>query len=187
MSCTPSLVINPGRVLLQAFRWAESARTYRTVTAVSLSAPCLLTVPGHGLPDAWPFRLEGIKGPDLLNSDPEDPVSCYRAQVASADTLQLELSTLGQKPLVGQAALSYLKPVDLSGYSARFTLKTAARATTNLFQGPAAVDLANQRITVTLADEITQAFPSGRAWYALDVLDDQGNVYAVDAGEALVL
>lgn len=191
MSCTPSLVINPGRVLQYVFRWAESARTYRLVTAVSLSAPVVLTVPSHGLPDGWQFRLESLRGPDALNSDPDDPTSFYLAKVLSADSLQLDMNGLGLKALVGQGALSYYTPSSLAGLTGRFTLKASQHSVETLLQSTTAVtvDDAAKSIDLQVGADVTATLPSGAAWYSLDLIDatNPALVYAIGAGPVLIL
>lgn len=191
MSCTSSLIINPGRTLQYAFRWAESARTYKTVTAVSQTAPVVLTVPSHGLPDGWQFRLESLRGPETLNNDLDDPTSFYLAKVLSPDSLQLELNGLGLKALVGQGALSYYSPADLGGLSGRFTLKTSQHSQAAMLDSTAAVTVNNvtKSIDLQVSALDTAKLTPGQAWYALDLFDSANPalVYAIAAGPVQIL
>lgn len=191
MSCTSSLIINPGRTLQYAFRWAESARTYKTVTAVSLTAPVVLTVPSHGLPDGWQFRLESLRGPEALNNDLDDPTSFYLAKVLTPDSLQLELNGLGLKALVGQGALSYYSPADLAGLSGRFTLKASQHSQVALLDSTAAVTVDNvtKSIDLQVSALDTARLTPGQAWYALDLVDSSNPalVYAIAAGPVQIL
>ena len=191
MSCTPSLIINPGRTLQHVFRWAESVRTYKTVTAVSLTAPVVVTAPAHGLPDGWQFRLESLRGPEALNNDPSDATSFYLAKVLTPDTLQLDISGLGMKALVGQGALSYYTPSSLAGLSGRFTLKASQHSADYLLNSTSNVTVNDETKAIDLLVSAVETAPlmPGRGWYALDLYDatNPALVYAIAAGPALIL
>ena len=47
--------------------WGQGGEAYAAITDVLKEAPCRITAPGHGIPDGWVVRVEGVAGIRGLN------------------------------------------------------------------------------------------------------------------------
>jgi hypothetical protein len=63
-----TLKLVKGTTFVHTLRLAGDTLVYRPIAAASQAAPCILTVPGHGLADGWPLGIEGALGMPALNS-----------------------------------------------------------------------------------------------------------------------
>jgi hypothetical protein len=65
--------IYQGSTFQETLRWESQTKTYATISAVSKSAPCVITTTSaHGLPVGWRFRVVGAGGMKEINSVGED-------------------------------------------------------------------------------------------------------------------
>lgn len=195
------MTIQRGKTLRWVFFYAEQKLVYKTITAMPIKAPCTLTVPSHGLPDGWPFRIECVKAPEELNSpdlDSEEPY--YFATVVDADTV--EINTLNAhclKPFTGEGVLVYNQPADLTGYEARAQVRASESATSALFTWNsdgavvpppdelAIVDVALSQIILPM-DPATSADLSWSAGvYETEAIAPSGDVFPVNAISSVVV
>ena len=118
------LRIIQGATLRKPLLMMQPTYAYRPIGSIQPSAPLRLQVPTHGLPDAWPTWIEGVRGWAALNRAKER--EAFRlARVIDADTLEYnDLNGSGQQASGGH--LVYRLPLDLTGASARLHIRDAA-------------------------------------------------------------
>lgn len=176
MTCNTGLVITPGKTFDYAWRWAEPRLAYKTITAATRAAPCVLTVPGHGLTDGWPFRIESVTVPLELNSPKEDETACYIPTVLDPDTLELEsLNTLELKAFSGSGAIVYFKPADLTGLKGRINFLRSAGAepvtTLTSDDGAITVEVETATVGLFLGALVTKTLGIRQGFYEVEVFD----------------
>ena len=162
--------------------WATSECVFKTVTAVSTTAPVQLTVPDHGVVDGWMVGVEGHK-----NIDPES----QKVRVIDANTLELPCVNGTQfRAQTTPIVIRYNAPVDMAGYTARQQFKAKvddplllALTTEN---GGIIIDNVAKTITRVIAASDTAAIVWSSAMYDLEMV--QGlYVTKIDAGIATVI
>lgn len=190
MTCAAALVITPGTTFEYAFRVTTGKPVNKQITAASKAASCVLTVPGHGLTDDWPFRIQDVVTPFELNSPADDSSQVLLANVVDADTLQLDgVNSLGMKAFIaGTGVISYLQPGDLEGLAARLVVRpkpaSAASVVYSSVTGDLVVDKATAAIDVVLSAVKTAAIAWKSGTYDLELFDpaDTAKVYRIASG-----
>lgn len=187
MSCAADLplTIVKGIPLSESFRWMQPVRAYKPIAAATLAAPCVIQVPGHGVPPGWPMAITGAKGLTQINrGNLNEGTGLISAVVVDADHLQLnEVNALALNAYTGGGIVEYFLPVDLSAFTEaeaqiRATLESdAALDTLTKTGGEIVLDNTAKLITLQLTAARTAAvgLPIGAAVYNL-VLTDSGNV-----------
>jgi len=176
MSCSQSLLISQGHTFDYRFRVGTTAPVLKPITGLGRTAPATLTVPGHGLLQDWPYRIEQVTAPVELNSPEDDLAACYLAEVVNADTLRLSaVNGLGLKPLNGSAAvIRYFAHDDLTGLAARLVVRRSPRGEVVATFGPGSgvrVDVALASIDISLSAVVTAAISWRQATYELELYD----------------
>lgn len=190
MTATVNLTIEQGKTFTKALRWGQSLKTYKPITAITNAAPCILTVPSHGMPDGWAFQIEGIRDMTTLNSDDN---TYYAAKVVDPNTLELNAIDSTHLPVyTGGGILSYNTPVDLTGYTARMQIREAVDSTTVLVQmdttnGGIVIDTTNRVITLQQTAAQTAAYTWTDGVYDLEMVSGSGLVYALVRGAVSVV
>jgi len=170
-ACQP-LSIVPGTTYRDTVRLMQPVFAYRNITAIS-GAPVQVTVPAHGLTDAWPVWVRGVQRMPALNAEPvrQHP---HRASVIDANTLEInDLSAAGLLPVGGE--LVYKLPIDLTGaqVAMRFELDGVEVLALTLGAGLA------QPSPGTITRELTAAQTAllvGDWRYTLDVTFSDGSI-----------
>jgi hypothetical protein len=178
-----------GKTFRFVFRWAQPVLVYREITAISLAAPCRLTVPAHGLLPGWAYRIEGVKGLSALNSDKQGG-RWYSARVIDADTLELnDVNTANAAiPYSGGGFVVFNQPVDLNGVDVRMQVRDPASSSTVLYSAtstPAAgltVDNALKQIRLEIPAVTSAAFTFAKGEYEVEAFDGLGNVSQIARG-----
>ena len=180
------LRIIQGATLRKPLLLMQPVFAYKPITTIQQTAPLRITVAGHGLPDGWPTWVEGSRGFAGLNRDKgrERP---RLAKVIDADTLEYnELNGIGQAASGGQ--LIYRLPLDLTGASARMTIRSIA-GTQLLALSTASGGLAIAgpgRLLLELSAEQTAALTWTQGLYDLELVMADGSVDRWAEGEATV-
>lgn len=158
-------------------RFMQPQREYREISAIAATAPLRIAVPGHGLPGDWLAWVAGVSGFPDLNRVPGRQLA-HRVEVVDDATLEINaLSGVGLTPAGGQ--LIYQPPVDLSGATARLTIREredGGNELLSLATGDGIVAAGPGTLVVTLSAEETTAIAWSAGWYHLDVTFPDGTV-----------
>jgi len=142
------LVIRKGETFSRVLRWSSRPQQYLTITDVSRTAPCELTVPGHGLVDGWRIeRITAVQGMRDINTHLlqggnwiQTPLGManengLKVKVIDADTLQLPtVNAASYAPYQAGGVIEYYAPIDLAGYTARMQVRADPDATDVLLE-----------------------------------------------------
>lgn len=100
--------------------WTEGPYVFKTISAVTLGWPTVVTAAAHGLPAGVvvPAWIQNARGATILDTTVDTPVYIERA---TADTLRLvNFNSGGQSTYVANSAtIAFLLPKDLTGFTAR--------------------------------------------------------------------
>ena len=175
-----------GSTYKDVLRWGSSKRKYVPITAIQNSAPCVITCPGHGIPDGWGFQVESVKGMKELRA------LSLVAEVVDADTIiAVNTNSLEFSTYVSGGVISYNEPVDLTGYSARMHIRESFPgpivASLTSDDGSIVIDSANFTISRELSATISAAFQFKRGVYDLELYNSEGYVIKLDSGKVEIV
>lgn len=125
---------------------------YKPITAITQTAPARLTVPGHGLPDGWRVAVTNVKGMTEINAEANKLTSrdYHQATVLDANTIEInDINAAGYKAYTSGGYVQFGTPVDLTGFTARMTIKNKVGGTELL-----SLTVANNRITIDAAAKV---------------------------------
>lgn len=120
------LTILQGKTFSLPIRWEVEPYVYKAVTDISQTAPVQITCVGHGVPDGWRVAVVSAKGMTQINAanTPPKDSDYVVATVVDADTLELNtINAAGFKPYTSGGYVQYRTPKDLTGFTARMSIK----------------------------------------------------------------
>ncbi len=175
-----------GSTYKDVLRWGSSKRKYVPITAIQNSAPCVITCPGHGIPDGWGFQVESVKGMKELRA------LSLVAEVVDADTIiAVNTNSLEFSTYVSGGVISYNEPVDLTGYSARMHIRESFPgpivASLTSDDGSIVIDPVNFTISRELSATISAAFQFKKGVYDLELYNSEGYVIKLDSGKVEIV
>ncbi len=183
-----NLEICQGRTFSKTLRYGQPRRIYKQLTGASKTAPCVLTVPDHGMPDGWAFTVSNVKGMTELNSD-----RVYQATVLDSDLIELnDVNAVDFKPYTGSGIITYQQPVDLAGYTARMQIRPEVSSQEVLLE----LTTANGRIVLdnvakAITMQVTAMDTAGIDWdegvYDLELESAGGKVELLSFGNVTIV
>lgn len=166
--------IYQGSTFQESYRWESQTKVYAPITAISKSAPCVITTASpHQLPVGWRFRVAGAGGMRELNSVGEDH---YIATSTTSNTITVnQVNSSLFTTYTSGGVVEYNQPVPLASYSARMQIREtvespdAIYSTTSGVGGHIALDATLSTITITIPATVTQEFDFATAVYSLEL------------------
>lgn len=187
--------ITKGKTFEFAYRYADEALVYKAISAMPNATPVRLTVVGHGIPDGWPLRIEGVKQPCELNSEPDDCAGFQIATVIDSNTIELNrLSADGWRAYTSGGFVVFNAPYDLTGHSARMQVRDRVGGTVLLTldsdsaadrDGTIALDTDLASIVAKLDPTVTAGIDWKTGVYDLELKTASGDIYPVTAVSAV--
>lgn len=114
--------IQQGATFKRVLRWESSTKHYALITAITKSAPVVITAPAHGCPVGWRARVTNVVGMKEINSE-----EYFTVTDATQDTVTVNLiNSLGYTAYASNGVLEYNEPVDLTGYTAVMQARDSA-------------------------------------------------------------
>lgn len=171
-----------GSTFSEKIRWETTPFVYKPITAIEKTAPARITVAAHGLPDGWRAAIVSVKGMIEINA-PTPPKDKYFLETTFIDSNTIEINSVNASEYhtyTSGGYVQYYTPKDLTGYTARMTVR-------NRVGGTALVTLttANNGIVIDLTDKfielvITATDSAGYSWtkgvYDLELVSLSGEV-----------
>jgi hypothetical protein len=120
------LIIQQGKTFSQVLRWETQPVVYKAITAINQAAPTKITAVGHGVPDGWRIAVVSVKGMTQLNSKNTPPRSTdyHQATVVDVDNISLnDTNSSDYSTYSSGGYVMYNTPADLTGFTARMTIK----------------------------------------------------------------
>ena len=114
-----------GKTWVDVLRWElPSPIVYKPISSVGLVAPMRLGVIGHGLVNGWNVAITGLKDLDTVANDIRDK-DYHQATVIDANTIDInDINAAAFKAYVSGGYIQYNTPKDLTGYTARMSVKS---------------------------------------------------------------
>lgn len=121
-----NFTIYKGSDFNKVIRWEAGPIVYKTISAIVALAPLTLTVTGHGMPNGWRFAIQSVKGMTQINAKKTPPADTdyHRGTVIDSNTIEInDINAMDYTPYTSGGVIQYNTPVDLSGYTAKMTIK----------------------------------------------------------------
>lgn len=138
--------------------WTEGPYVFKTISAVTLGWPTVLTATAHGVPAGVviPAWIQNARGSTSLNTTADTPVYVERV---TDDTLRLVNFNTGDQSayVANSATLAYLAPKDLTGFTARGPLRKNSVTGAELATPTYTITAAIGKIVMSLTPAQTRA------------------------------
>jgi hypothetical protein len=190
---TQDIEIVKGKTFDFPVRWENNTYTYSTITGITKAAPAVVSATAHGVPDGWRVAVVSVLGMTQINAKNSPPKDSdfHIATVGTANALSLnDVNSSEYTAYTSGGYVQYWTPVDLSGFTARMSIKDAVGGT-ELFR----LDTTNSRIvvnntaktiTLTISATDTASLTFAKGVYDLELVSPSGVVTALLAGKITV-
>lgn len=162
-----------GSTFGEDLRWESDTKVYKTITAISKSAPLTVTAVGHGMPEGWRFKLTNILGTVELNSD----TNYHIATTVATDLLTVNaVNSLAYTTYISGGVVEYNEPVDLAGMTGRMQIRSSVESTAVIYEattanGGVVLNNTTKIITLTIPATTTALFAFSSAMYSLELIN----------------
>lgn len=186
MSAIRDFSIQQGKTFSQTLRWESSPIVWKQITGISQSAPAIINVPAHGVPDGWRVEISSVKGMREINGVKTT------ATIVDPDTIELNsVNAADFKAYAGGGYLHYQTPVDLTGMTARMSIKNKIGGTELLrldtTNGRITIDPVRFAITLSISATDTEAIDWKKGVYDLEIVGADGSVSTLLSGKVVVV
>ena len=188
------ITITKGSTFSQVLRWTDGTLTYRPITAITQAAPVSITSPAHGIPNGTPAAVSSVKGMTQINPDLGTPKDrdYWPITVVDANTITINgINSAGFSAYTSGGYIQYKTPYDLTGFTARMSIKAKIGGTELLrldtTNGRIAVNNTTKTITLTIDATTTAAITWAAGIYDLEMVSPTGVVTAIYSGAVLVI
>lgn len=189
MTTKANLVIEQGETFETVVRWETPPLKYKPISAMTKTAPIGITATGHAIPNGWRVAVVDVVGMTELNAESAPPTDeeFRAATVIDANTIEFnEVSAALFKAYKSGGYLAYYTPQDLTGYTARMTVRDRVGGTELVAltstDSEIILDTAAFTITLTLAAAVTAAFTWTKGVYDLELVSSTGRVTRILSG-----
>lgn len=193
MAKVKDLEFKQGKTYLHEIRVEEKPVIYKNITGIAGTAPVRLTVPAHGLVNNWPAAVTNVKGMVEINAEANNVKDgdYHAATVIGADTVDFnDINAAGFKKYVSGGVLQYNTPTDLSGCTARMSVKDKVGGT-ELFRlddqnGRIVLNNTSKTVTLKVSASDTALMTFKKGVYELELETPTGEVFLVMTGAVTV-
>jgi hypothetical protein len=115
-----------GETYTDVFLWEIDPIVYKPITAATQTAPVRITVTGHGMPNGWFGAITNVKGMTELNAEANNigVKDYHQITYIDANTVDVnDINAAGFKPYISGGYIQYNTPKNLTGISARMSIK----------------------------------------------------------------
>ena len=166
-----NIKVYQGSTFSKVLRWESSTKKYIPITAISKTAPMVVTAPAHGVPVGWRTKLTNIGGmKEIANLD-------YITNTATtADTLIFNaINSVAYTAYTSGGILEYNQPADLAGITARMQIREKITSPTVLLElttenGLIQLDNTLKTIVFSIPATVTQTLTFKQAVYSLELV-----------------
>lgn len=142
--------------------WTEGPYVFKTISAVTLGWPTVVTAAGHGVPAGVviPAWIQNARGATSLNTEEDTP---HYAERVTDDTLRLVNFNTGDQSayVVNSATLAYLAPKDLTDFTARGSFRKTGITGAVLATPTYTITASLGKIVLTMTPTQTRALLGG--------------------------
>lgn len=188
-----NLTILQGKTFEAVVKWETEPVVYKAITGITQAAPARITCVGHGVPNGWRVAVVSAKGMTQINAENSPPRSSEYVPATVIDSDTLDLNSVNSslfKPYTSGGYVQYYTPKDLTGYTARMTIKDEIGGTALLSLTTAnsriALDNTAKTITLTVDAADTETIDWTTGVYDLELVGSDGSVTALMYGTVSV-
>ena len=189
-----NLILEQGRTYSQGLRWEEEPYVYVPISAITKAAPAQVTTSTpHGLVDGWRVAVVSALGMTQINAENDPPLDSEFRRVTLVSPTVVEFNALnssGFDAYVSGGYLQFFTPVDLTGFTARMSVKDKVGGTELISltteNGRIVVDPTAKSIRLALSATDTGALTWKRGVYDLEMVSLTGDVFALFTGSVTV-
>lgn len=193
MAATKDFSIGQGKTFNPVLRWGAPPYIYKPITGITQAAPAVVTAASHGVPDGWRVAVVSVKGMTQINAENNPPKSgdYVIATPLNSNTVELnEVNASEYKPYVSGGYLQFLTPVDMTGFTARMSIKDRVGGTEYVSltteNGGIVIDNTNKKISLLISATDTSEFTWTRGVYELEMVSAGGIVTLLLEGKITV-
>jgi hypothetical protein len=175
-----------------SFGLSSRVLTWKPVAGITRAAPAVLNVVAHGMPDNWPFWIEGVGGMRQIIRTVKDDEPWFSSLVDSDHIAIPDLSSWDFDAWTSGGSIGYYTPVSLAGATARMQFRSSPGQ-----PDPALISLVSptnivvddtlKTITPTILAAATALIDWNRAQYDLELVTLAGTVIPVARGVATIV
>jgi len=190
-----NLQIRQGETFQRIIRWETPPFVYKTISAITQTAPARLTVPTHGLTTGWRAVVVSANGMEEINAVNTPPRENEYRQVTVVDPNTLDFNTVNSADYtayVDGGYLQYYTPVDLTGYTAEMDIRDKVGGTV-LFtlstdtDARIVIDPSAKTITMNVSAADTTLITWTRGVYDLEMYAPSGATTTIFSGNVSVV
>jgi hypothetical protein len=178
MPAKQDLQIIQGKTFSRIIRWEAEPYLYIPITAITNTAPVGITTGApHGLPDGWRAAVVSVQGMTEINAKNSPPRASDYRPLTVIDSDQLEFNAINAAEFSTYTSGGYvqaLTPVDLTGMTARMTIKDRIGGTELLAltteNGRIVIDNAAKTIQLLVDALTTAALTFVRGYFDLEMV-----------------
>lgn len=183
MASNTDLTILQGKTFARTLRWEAAPIVYKPITAITKTAPVRLTVPDHGAPNNWRATVISVVGMSQINAENTPPKSKDYNRLTVIDDDTIEFNTINASDFGAYRSGGYLQyntPVDLTGMTARMTIKDRVGGivldTLTTTDGEITIDVSGNKINLLLSAATTAVYTWTKGVYDLEMVSASGVV-----------
>lgn len=186
------LVVPQGDTFTRVIRWETAPYIYKAITAITQSAPVTITATAHGLKSGWRAAVVSARGMREINAENAPPRDSEYKQATVVDANNVTLNKVNSSDYDAYTSGGYLQfftPVDLTGHTARMTIKNRVGGTVlQVLASPTdiVIDVSNQTITIILSATVTAGFVWTKGTYDLEMVSASGVVTKLYRGSITI-
>lgn len=169
-----------GSTFQETYRWESQTKVYTPISAISKSAPCVITTTSASLiPVGWRFIVTGVQGMKDINNNWDN---YYLATEVSGNQITINQVNSSQfAAYTSGGILEYNQPVDITAINARMQIRTEVDSATVIYEATSAsgqivFDQTLKTITITIPASVTQNFTFETAVYSVELFTGSGRV-----------
>jgi hypothetical protein len=166
-----NIKVYQGSTFSKVLRWESSTKKYIPISAISKTAPMVVTAATHGVPVGWRTKLTNIGGmKEVGNLD-------YITNTATTtDTLTFNsINSTNYTTYTNGGILEYNQPIDLSGMTGRMQIREKITSPIVLLElttenGLIQLDNTLKTIVFSIPAQTTQTLTFKQAVYSLELV-----------------
>ena len=161
-----------GSTFREVLRWESSTKTYKAISAVSKTAPVVITAVAHAAPAGWRCRITGVQGMKEIN----DAANYRTITNTTTDTVTINsINATNYTTYTTGGVLEYNTPVDLAAYTARMQIRPTLTSSTIIQElttanGGVVIDNVSKTITIVITAAQTTLLTFSTAVYSLELV-----------------
>jgi hypothetical protein len=174
-----NLKVYQGSTFTEVLRWESSTKVYKPITAITKTAPVVITATAHNCPAGWRARVTNVAGMKEINSLSDN---YYLVTDTTTNTVTINsVNAVGFNEYTSGGILEYNEPVNLAGYTARMQLRAKLADTIVIKElttqnSGIVINNTEKTITIVISASDTAAFTFSTAVYSLELISSGGEV-----------